>query len=101
MVDRKELWTLLEETMRAFMPYYQVAMRKAIEDTGVPENWGILLLARGCHPKPFSLDRYQLMAPYSARGRLAEILETVAQAELLERVGDGAYTLTDDGLQAV
>jgi DNA-binding MarR family transcriptional regulator len=101
MVDRKELWTLLEETMRAFMPYYQVAMRKAIEDTGVPENWGILLLARGCHPKPFSLDRYQLMAPYSARGRLAEILETVAQAELLERVGDGAYTLTDEGLQAV
>jgi hypothetical protein len=101
MMDRKELWTLLEEAMRSFMPHYQVAMRKAIEDTGVPDSWGILNLARGCHPEPFSLERFQSMAPYSAPTRLAEMLETVAQAELLERVGDGVYVLTDEGLQAV
>jgi DNA-binding MarR family transcriptional regulator len=101
MVDRKELWTLMEQAMRAFMPSYQVAMRKAIEDTGVPDNWSCLNVARGCHPEPFSLERYQTMAPYFARQRLAEILETVTQAELLERVGDGVYTLTDEGLQAV
>ncbi len=101
MVDRKELWTLMEQAMRAFMPCYQVAMRKAVEDTGVPDYWGCLNVARGCHPQPLSQEGYQALFPYAARRRLGEILERVAQAELLERVGDGVYTLTDEGLQAV
>jgi DNA-binding MarR family transcriptional regulator len=98
--DRKELWTLAEQAMRAFMPFYLVTMRQAIEDVGVPDNWGCLNMARGCHPEPLSLERYRAMVPYSAGRRLAEILERVAQAELLERVGDEAYALTDQGLQA-
>jgi len=96
-IDKTELRTLLEDTMRAFMPFYQEAMRKAIQDSGAPNNWFGLSLAHGSDPQPFTVERYQAMSPYNARERFVEMLEGLTQLELLERVGESAYRLTDMG----
>lgn len=101
MIDKKELWSLAEETMRAFSPFYWEAMRKAIEDTGAPDNWFGLSLARGSAPAPFTVERSRAITPYAARERLMGRLEELVQLELLERVGDGAYRLTDLGRKGV
>ncbi|MBU0704897.1 MAG: hypothetical protein KKC18_13640, partial [Chloroflexi bacterium] len=42
-----------------------------------------------------------VMFPYSAPERFVEALEELARLELLERVGEGAYRLTDLGRGAV
>lgn len=101
MVDRKQLWSLAEETMRTFVPFYQEAMRKAIEDSEAVDNWFGLSLARGSDPAPFTADRYHALYPYTARGQLVDALEGLVQLELLERVGEDAYRLTDLGRGAV
>ena len=101
MTERRELWTLMGEAMRAFMPFYQAAMREAIQATGVPDSWGGLYLARGSEPEPFSVERFLAIAPYSAEERLLGTLETLAQAGLMERMGERAFRLTDQGRFAV
>ncbi|MBU0705220.1 MAG: hypothetical protein KKC18_15325, partial [Chloroflexi bacterium] len=47
--------------------------------------------------QPFTTERYHAMFPYSAPERFVEALEELARLELLERVGEGAYRLTDLG----
>ena len=101
MIDRKQLWSLAEEAMRAFMPFYQQAMRKAIQDSGVPDDWFALRLARGSDPAPFTVERLHALFPYTAQERFLETLEALARLELLERVGEGAYRLTDPGRKTV
>ena len=101
MIDQKQLWTLAEETMRAFAPFYREAMQKAIQDSGAPDNWFALSLARGSDPAPFTVERNHALYPYTAPDRFAETLEELARLELLERVGEGAYRLTDLGRKAV
>lgn len=101
MTDRRELWTLMGEAMSAFMPFYQAAMREAIQATGVPDRWGGLYLARGSEPEPFSVEHFLAVAPYSAEERLVGTLEALAQAGLMERTGEHAYQLTDQGRTAV
>ena len=101
MIDKKQLWTLAEETMRAFAPFYREAMKKAIQDSGAPDIWFGLALARGSDPQPLTIERFQTMSPYNAPERFAEILEGLPQLELLERVGESAYRLTDLGRGAV
>jgi predicted transcriptional regulator len=100
-IDKQELWSLAEETMRAFGPFYWEPMRKAIEETGTPDNWFGLSLARGSDPAPFTLERFRAMSPYAAPERLAERLEALVELELLEEVGEGAYRLTDLGRKGV
>jgi len=101
MIDKKQLWTLAEETMRAFAPFYLEVMQKAIQDSGAPDYWFGLSLARGSDPQPFTVERYHAMFPYTAPDRFTEILEGLARLELLERVGEGAYRLSDLGRKAV
>ena len=101
MTNREGLWTLVQEAMQAFAPFYRDAMGSAIEESGVPEQWFALSLARGAHPAPFSVERFHALAPYTARANLAENLEALARLELLERVGAEAYRLTGPGMEAV
>jgi len=101
MIDQKQLWTLAEETMRAFAPFYREAMQKAIQDSGAPDDWFALSLARGSDPQPFTVERCHAMFPYTAPDRFAETLEELARLELLERVGENACRLTDPGRKAV
>ena len=101
MIDKKQLWTLAEETMRTFAPFYRDAMQAAIQNSGAPDNWFGLSLARGSDPQPFTAERYHAMFPYSAPKRFVEALEELARLELLERVGEDTYRLTDLGCKAV
>lgn len=101
MIDRQSLWALAQETMAAFGPFYQASMRQAIQDTGVPQLWGLLNLARGMEPRPISVDGLHALAAYTSRAQLAERLEELAQLEMLERVGPEAYRLTAMGREAV
>ena len=102
MIDRKQLWSLAEETMRAFAPFYQDAMQDAIQDWGATrDNWFGLSLARGSDPAPFTVGRFHALYPYTAREQFAQALEALAQLELLERVGEDAYRLTGLGRRAV
>ena len=100
-MDMKQFLPLVNETMQAFNPFYREAMRKAIEDSGSPDNWFALSLARGRDPAPFTAEQYQAMFPYTALERFTEALEELAQLELLERVAEKAYQLTDLGREAV
>jgi Mn-dependent DtxR family transcriptional regulator len=102
MIDKKELWPLAEETMRAFGPFYQAAMRNAIQDSGATlDNWFGLSLARASDPAPFTVGRFHALYPYTAQEQFAQALDALAQLELLERVGEDAYRLTDLGRRAV
>ena len=101
MLDKEQLQSLMAETMQAFTPFYWGAMQKAIQDSGVPDAWFFLSLARGSDPQPLSLERVRALAPYGAQGPIVERLEKLAQLELLERVGDDAYRLTDPGRETV
>ncbi|MCP4543543.1 MAG: hypothetical protein GY832_41045 [Chloroflexi bacterium] len=101
MFDKAELRSLIQDTMQAFSPFYQEAMGKAIQESDAPNSWFGLSLAHGSDPQPFTIERYQEMAPYASPGRFVEMLEELAQLELLERVGEEAYRLTDLGRGAV
>jgi DNA-binding PadR family transcriptional regulator len=102
MIDKKELWSLAEETMRAFGPFYRAAMQNAIQDSGATlDNWFGLSLARASDPAPFTVGRFHALFPYTAQERFAQTLDALAQLELLERVGEDAYRLTDLGRRAV
>ena len=101
MTDKEQLWTLVQEAMQAFGPFYREAMQKAIQDSAVPDNWFALSLARGSDPAPFTVERFHAMSPYTAWERSAETLEEFARLEMLERVGGDAYRLTDLGREAV
>ncbi len=101
MSDRKQLWTLAQEAMQAFGPFYREAMQKAIQDSGAPDDWYSLMRARHCEPAPLTVEHSHAMAPYSARERHSDGLEKLAGLELLERVGEDAYRLTDQGSEAL
>jgi hypothetical protein len=101
MNEQEQLWSLAQEAMRAFRPVYGEVMRKAIEGSGVPDDWFALHLARGSEPAPFTVERFHALSPYTARERQAATLEKLAQLELLERVGEEAYRLTDPGRETV
>jgi Mn-dependent DtxR family transcriptional regulator len=100
-MDKKQLWSLAEETMRAFTPFYREAMQKAIQDSGAANTWFALSLAHGSDPAPFTVERFHALVPYTAQERQVEILEELAQLELLERVSENAYRLTDPGRETV
>jgi DNA-binding MarR family transcriptional regulator len=99
--DKQQLWTLVTETMQAFMPFYREAMMKAIEESGVPDAWFALSLARGMDPEPFSLQRFHDMYPYMALQRQRDVLEELAREDGLEAVGENAYRITDIGREIV
>jgi DNA-binding MarR family transcriptional regulator len=102
MTNKSELWATAEELMRSFAPLYQSEMQEVILSTGAALNtWYGLALARGSDPAPFTVERYHAMFPYTAQASFAERLETLAGLELLERVGEGAYRLTDLGREGV
>lgn len=101
MLDQKQLWPLVGDATQALVPFYREGMRKAIADSGVPDNWFPLSLARGSAPAPFTVERFHALTPYSARERLIESLEELAGLELLERAGENAYQLTERGRDAV
>jgi DNA-binding MarR family transcriptional regulator len=101
MLEKGQVWTLAQETMRAFQPFYWREMRQAIADSGAPDNWFSLNVARGCDPAPLAVDRYEAMSPYTARQVFVDRLEGLARVELLERVGEDVYRLTDLGRGAV
>jgi len=102
MIDKKQLWSLAEETMRAFGPFYQGPMQSAIQDSGATlDNWFGLSLARGSAPVPFTVARFHALFPYTAREQFAQALEALVQLELLEKVGQDVYRLTGPGRRAV
>ena len=101
MVDKQQLQSLAQDTFQAFAPAYREAMQKAIQDSGAPDNWFALNLARGSDPEPFTIDRFHTLSPYTAKKRQKEVLENLAQLKLLERAGEDAYQLTDQGRKAV
>jgi predicted transcriptional regulator len=101
MSDKTEFHALIEDTMRAFVPFYQEAMQKAIQDTGAPDDWYGLNLARGSDPRPFTIEHYQAMFPYTSQKRFAEILGNLAQLGLLKKVEENTYQLTDLGREKV
>jgi hypothetical protein len=101
MNDQEQLWALVQEAMRAFRPFYGEVMQKTIEDSGVPDDWFALHLARGSEPVPFTVECFHALSPYTARERRVETLEKLAQLGLLEKVEEEAYRLTNPGREAV
>lgn len=101
MSDKEQLWSLAEEAMRAFAPFYREEMREAIQDSGAPDSWFGLNMAHGSDPEPLTVERLQALAPYTAQERLIAMLEELAQLELLERVREDAYRLTGLGRETV
>jgi Mn-dependent DtxR family transcriptional regulator len=100
-VDKQQLQSLAQDTFQAFAPVYREAMHKAIQDSGAPDNWFALSLAHGSEPEPFTVDHFHALAPYTSKERQKEVLENLAQLELLKGAGEDAYQLTDQGRKAV
>lgn len=100
-MDKEAIWTLIQENLQALNPFYLEAMGKAIQDSGVPDHWFGLSLARGCEPEPLSFNRIQELYPYADSERLDTMLESLVKAQMLERVSIDAYMLTDVGRETV
>jgi predicted transcriptional regulator len=100
-MDKKELWTLAVETMQAFAPFYREAMRKAAQEADIADTWYPLRVVRASDPQPISVDRLHEMAPYATRERQIELMEELAKIEMVERVGEDAYRLLDQGRRAI
>jgi hypothetical protein len=100
-VDHESWYELVSNAMEAFHPFYWDEMREAIEESGVPERWFALSLARGAEPAPLSVDRLFDMSPYGTREAMASSVEDLARAEWLEGVGEDVYRLTGAGREAV
>ncbi|MBN1178309.1 MAG: hypothetical protein JXD18_03800 [Anaerolineae bacterium] len=98
---QQETWEWMQTLSADFVPFYWRDMQAAIADVGIGNNWFALSHVRGCDPQPLSLDHYCTTTPYSARQVFVDRLEGLAQLELLERVGESAYRLTDLGRRAV
>lgn len=96
-----KLWPLAQTAMQAFGPFYRDRMVAAIQESGAPNNWYALSLARGQEPRPITVDFWHATGPYTARKRMIDGLEELAGLELLEQVGPEAYRLTDPGREAI
>ena len=101
MNDKTLLFTLISDNMRALHPFYREAMETAIKESGLPERWFALSTACGSDPAPISSERLHAMYPYSALGVFTDDLANLAQLDLLERVAEDAYRVTDLGRESV
>ena len=101
MSDRGKLFTLISDNMGSLQPFYREAMERAIKESGVPERWFVLSLACGREPAPVSSQSLHLMYPYASQEPLTEDLENLVKLDLLERVAEDAYRVTDFGRDSV
>jgi len=100
-MTKADLWTLIQEAMQAFGPFYQEKMRAAIEETGAGGNWFGLLLVQGSDPEPFTPERFHALYPYTALQTQIDALADLVEKGFLELVGEHAYRLTEAGRAAV
>ncbi|MGD9101537.1 MAG: hypothetical protein PVF45_13730, partial [Anaerolineae bacterium] len=101
MTSKEKVSSLAVEMLRALPPFYQKALRQAIQESKAPDLWFFLGLARGSHPTPLSSARVHAIFPYNAREAFTGRLDKLAGLELLARVGEDAYVLTDLGREAI
>ena len=81
-MDQQALWKLIQDNLQSLSPFYQEAMGGAIQDTGVPDHWFALSLARGCEPEPLTFQLFQTIFPYAKTDRLANSLKALVEADL-------------------
>lgn len=86
------LWTTATDTMQAFCPHYQMAMRAVVKDVGIQYTWFLLYVARGMHPEPLTVTHMMKIRPYYTRQQ--------QQAALDDLVGCGCLMVQDDAAQA-
>ncbi len=99
MID-SSLWNLATETMQAFCPHYQMAMRAVVKDVGLQHTWFPLYVARGLHPRPITpQDLMNIRPHYTVQQQLDGLNALVACGYLIAT--DEGFALTPKGSKAI
>ena len=94
----QERYDLIEETMRAFHPFYRDAIQTVFAKYEIEgRDWFYAYLAAGLEPEPLSAALLGQMTPYANPQSQAEWLQETAAKGLLQAVGENSYRLTEDG----
>lgn len=95
-MDKREFWEIVQAATGSYAHLYRAAMHQAIADMGLEMRYFfVMLLARGVHPDPITVERFQAMIPYTARERQAEALAALAEQGFLTADEPERYHLTD------
>ena len=94
----QERYDLIEETMRAFHPFYRDAIQTVFAKYEIEgRDWFYAYLAAGLEPEPLSAALLGQMTPYANPQSQAEWLQETAAKGLLQAVGENSYCLTAAG----
>jgi len=95
-MNQPELYALLGEataSLRAFYPH----MGPAIQETGLGNVFGAVLLIRAAEPDALTADEFFYRYPYMARERQSANLQAAVTAGFAVEVAPGAFRLTETG----
>lgn len=95
MANHEQVWSKAEETMRAFVPYYQEKTMAATRDA--PPHWNILLMAAGQEPKPLTSELLYTVYPYTSRPAIDEAVQQHIEEGTLRPDDQHGYCLTEKG----
>ena len=93
-------FTLVQETLHAFSPFYLTTFLGAMTEGGVTNDWFWLNMARANHPEPLTLADVEATSPYLGRRAHMNRLNGLVEKGLLTNGGE-QYELTDNGRSVV
>ncbi|MCP4423869.1 MAG: hypothetical protein GY803_05200, partial [Chloroflexi bacterium] len=98
-----DLWPLAGKISGSIFKLTRSVMDPLFEEVGLAERGlAIMLIQAGYFdPKPVTVDRIQVRSPYAAASNWKQPLNKVAEKGLLTTIGEGEYTLTENGRSAL
>jgi hypothetical protein len=99
-MNQPELYTLLGEATASLAAYYP-HMGPTIQETGLGNVFGVVLLIRGAEPDALTFDEYFHRFPYMARERQQSNLQAAVAAGFAVEAVPGAFRLTGAGRTSV
>lgn len=104
-MEKQAFWEVVQAATGAYAHLYRAAMHQAIADMGLEMRYfGTMLLVRGVHPDPITVERFHAMIPYAAQARQAEALTELAEQGFLTAAESEGYHLTEtarEGMERV
>lgn len=102
-MNEQERWTLIQETMRAFAPHYQEAVRVIFNEDGFQNgDWYVCFLAYGREGQPITAAFIKnKLNPYPHIDTLQGLLDGAMERGFLQGGAEQGYTLTNAGRESM
>jgi Mn-dependent DtxR family transcriptional regulator len=94
----QDTWTLIQETMQAFSPFYQEAVRATFTEARFEgHDWTNAFYAYAREPEPLTVSFLHAQFPYGKLEVRQRDLEQSAERGALEKTGEDTYRLSERG----